>query len=62
MHIIFDACHMLKLIRNCFGDLKEMRDLEGHSIKWSYVRKLVEIQDNEGLRAGNRLKAGHIAY
>lgn len=26
---VFDACHMLKLMRNCFGDLKVLIDPEG---------------------------------
>lgn len=31
-------------------------------IKWDYIKKLHELQDQEGLRAANKLKKAHIEY
>lgn len=33
VYVIFDACHILKLMRNCFGDWKIFQDSEGNEIK-----------------------------
>ena len=62
IHIIFDACHMLKLARNCLGDFKILKHSEGNLIKWEHIETLANIQDDEGLRTGNRLRMAHIRY
>lgn len=40
IHISFDACHMLKLVRNCIGDEKEIVFDEKEVIKWCYFEEL----------------------
>lgn len=60
--VIFDACHMLKLFRNCLGQLKVLKDSEGNLIEWRFIRSLVNLQEQEGLRAGNKLRKVHIDY
>ncbi|XP_071641013.1 uncharacterized protein [Temnothorax longispinosus] len=62
VHVILDACHMLKLFRNCLGDQKELRDNEGQKIEWRFITALAYLQEKEGLRAGNLLKIAHIQY
>ncbi|KMQ85163.1 thap domain-containing protein 9-like protein [Lasius niger] len=62
IHIIFYACHMLKLVRNTLGDLKILKDAEGNSIEWRFIEALAQLQKKEGLRAGNKLKMAHIHY
>lgn len=62
IYVIFDACHMLKLIRNTFGDEKLFIDYEGNKIEWRYIKQLAHLQENEGLRAGNKLNLRHIQY
>ena len=62
IHVIFDAYHMLKLARNCLGDLKILKDSEGNLIKWEYIETFGNIQDDEDLRAGNRLRMAHVRY
>lgn len=32
--IFLDPCHMLKLVRNCFGDKKTLIDKDGNFVKW----------------------------
>ena len=60
--VIFDACHMLKLVRNTLGDLKVFKDSNGNLIEWKFVEALAELQEKEGLRAGNKLRIAHIRY
>ena len=58
--VIFDVCHLLKLLRNTLGDYKTLLDDESNQIKWNYIEKLHETQSSEGLHAANKLRAGHI--
>ena len=34
--VIFDVCHLIKLLRNSYGDLQEFIS-EGKTISWKYV-------------------------
>ncbi|CAH0558772.1 unnamed protein product [Brassicogethes aeneus] len=60
--IYLDACHMVKLVRNCFGSQEGLKDNNNEDVKWSFVEKLVEKQHLEGLHAGNKLRMRHIKY
>lgn len=62
IHIIFYACHMLKLVRNTLGDLKILKDAEGNFIEWRFIEALAQLQVKEGLRAGNKLNMTHTHY
>ena len=62
VYIIFDGCHMLKLIRNALGSGKDMYDSNDRLISWSHLQSLVEFQDLHGLRAGNKLTKDHILF
>jgi len=62
IYVIFDACYMLKLIRNTFGDWEILEDYEGNKIEWKYIRQLAYLQESEGLRAGNKINLKHICY
>lgn len=53
---------MLKLTRNCLGDMQALKDTDGNFILWKYISLLVQLQNNEGLRAGNKLRSAHIEY
>lgn len=59
--IILDPSHMIKLIRNCFGEYSIL-ECEGKQISWSYLKNLVEIQLTEGLTAATKLKQRHLSY
>ena len=50
VHIIFDICHMLKLVRNTLGAGGIIVDKDGNKIMWKYIEELESIQSNEGLR------------
>lgn len=45
IYVIFDACHMLKLIRNAFGEGKILLDNEGNKIEWRYIVQLAKLQE-----------------
>ena len=59
IHVVLDACHMLKLVRNTLATQKIITDGNGGNIKWELIEELHKIKDEEGLRLGNRLR-GHI--
>ena len=54
--VLLDACHMLKLIRNCFGEKKIFLDCNGGRVNYNFIEKLFDLQTKEGLHAGNKLK------
>ena len=60
--IFFDPCHMLKLVRNSFGDKEHFIDGENNSVKWIYIERLHNMQANEGLHLGNKLRYAHIDW
>lgn len=59
--ILFDICHMLKLIRNCFASMKTLQNGD-NNIEWEYLEKLNRLQDDEGLHLGNKLKRRHLQW
>ena len=62
VYILLDVCHMLKLLRNTLGSYGTLNDNEGDKICWQYIVELQKLQDNEGLRLGNKLKLAHIKW
>lgn len=62
IHVLFGACHMLKLVRNCFGDTKVLVSPSGEAIWWSKLVALNKVQENEGLRLGSKLRPAHVQY
>lgn len=57
-----DQAHMIKLIRNTFGDKKILKNGEGKFIEWKYIEKLYEKQQNEGLTLATKLTSRHVYY
>jgi len=60
--LIWDACHMLKLVRNTLGDLQILKNKEGAEIKWEYFELLEKFQKSEGLHAANKIRQAHIQW
>jgi len=60
--IFWDACHMIKLVRNTLGDKKILINKYNEPIKWSCIADLHRIQESKGLHAANKLKKPHIQY
>lgn len=57
-----DPSHMYKLVRNTIGDKKNLQNMNGDKISWSYITFLHEMQEIEGLRMANKLTKAHINY
>ncbi|EFA01018.1 Transposable element P transposase-like Protein [Tribolium castaneum] len=57
-----DACHMLKLVRNCLATYSLITDGDGGKIEWKFLEKLVELQCEEGLHAGTKIRTRHIKF
>lgn len=62
IYTFYDPSHMLKLIRNTFGEKKVLIDCKGGFIKWCFVEKLEKLQDSEGLHLANKLRKAHIHF
>jgi len=60
--IFLDACHDLKLVRNVLADKKVLIDHKGNLIEWKYFLLLEELQRQESLHLGNKLKKIHVNY
>ena len=57
-----DACHLMKLIRNCFATYKELSDSDGNIISWSFIEELQRLQQYEGFHLANKLRKKHIQW
>lgn len=62
VYVMFDICHMIKLLRNCLSTYKCFKDPEGNFISWDYFTKLNALQEVETLHAGNKLRKRHINW
>lgn len=62
VNVIIDPCHALKNIRNALDAYSVLFDGEGKKIEWRYIKELALLQQEEGLRLGNKLRTMHIEY
>jgi len=58
---IFDARHMLKLARNCLAD-KGAFKVTYSLIQWQFIMALNNLQNNIGLKFGNKLTSQHLHF
>ncbi|CAI6357380.1 unnamed protein product [Macrosiphum euphorbiae] len=58
----YDPSHMIKLVRNAFGDKKTIVNGNGQKIRWDYIQKLYQKENCEGLRAATKLTNRHLHY
>lgn len=63
VHIFFDPCHNLKLVRNYFGSKnKHLIYDKKEIIDWKYIKKLHEKQINEGLHCACKIRKRHVNF
>lgn len=62
IHLFYDPCHMVKLVRNAFGEKKIFKDYKSRVISWQYIVKLHNLQEREELHLANKLRAKHIEF
>ena len=60
--IIFDACHMQKLLRNMLKAYGMIVSADGQQVKWAYIEELQRLQEATGLRLGNKLSHRHTNF
>lgn len=60
--VVYDACHMLKLVKNSLHDLQIIMAGGMDQVRWDHIVQLHKIQDAVGLRLGNRLTKRHVLY
>lgn len=57
-----DPSHMVKFVRNCFGERKITIDGNGGVINFRYLEMLVILQEEEGLHLANKIRRMHINF
>jgi len=62
VYVLFDVCHMIKLVRNTLGAGHILVDPNGNKIFWSFVSELHKLQETEGVHLANKLQAAHINW
>lgn len=62
IYFLPDPVHMLKLVRNCFGEKKIIIDGNGGVINFAYIQKLADLQESEGLHLGTKLRRQHLNF
>lgn len=60
--VLLDPPHMIKLIRNCLGRLKEIIVGDDYKIKWKYIQDLVSLQISQNINLCNKLTKTHVDY
>jgi hypothetical protein len=60
--VVIDPSHVIKLVRNCIGDLKILYTSDGGEICWKYLESLHRLQTEEGLHLSNKLRTEHIRF
>ena len=60
--VTLDACHLLKLVRNAFGDFKTFVNIDGDKISWELLEHLESLQNDQGLHLATKLRAKHINF
>ena len=62
IYVIFDVCHMVKLARNAFSDMKVLYTSTGECISWEYGLALYRAQQKDILHLSNKLKSKHVKW
>ncbi|EFN61753.1 THAP domain-containing protein 9, partial [Camponotus floridanus] len=57
-----DPSHIMKLIRNVLAEKGILYDDNNEEINFKYLKKLNELQDNEGLHLCNKINKRHIEF
>lgn len=60
--VTLDACHLMKLLRNCFGTYQVFKDGNGETISWVFIEELNKLQEKEGVTLANKLRRKHVMW
>ena len=63
IYFIHDMCHVMKLIRNAWGEKhKKFKDSNGDIIDWQYIIELYKLQCKIQLKCANKLTQNHVYF
>jgi len=62
IYLFFNACHIIKLVRNTLGDKQILLNSNGEKIEWSFIKELYYKEKQEGLKAATKLTHKHVYY
>lgn len=60
--LYLDACHMLKLARNCLASKSILYDSNGNKIEWRFIENLEEYQRENKMNIANKINKKHIQW
>lgn len=60
--LMIDYVHCLKLLRNVFASQNYLIDADGKKISWKFIKRLQEVQDENGLKLANKLTFRHVNF
>ena len=60
--VIQDVSHLMKIVRNAFGELSIFYLPDGSKILWSHIVSLQNLQWEKGLHLANKLTKDHINF
>lgn len=60
--VFLDPAHMVKLVRNAFGEKKLFKDCDGNIINFNFIERLFILQEEEGAHLANKLRKQHIFF
>lgn len=60
--VLLDSAHMVKLIRNAFGEKRKFLDSANNIIDFDFIHRLFLLQEKEGCHLANKLKKQHLFY
>lgn len=60
--VFLDPAHMVKLVRNAFGDKDTFLDSDNNLIHFNLVKRLFILQEKEGCHLANKLRKNHIFF
>lgn len=60
--LYLDACHMLKLARNCLASKSVLYDNDGNSIEWRFIENLEKYQRENKINIANKINKKHIQW
>lgn len=62
IYVLFDASHMIQLIRCAFGEKQILKCANHRQIKWHYIKLLNDLLEKKGLYFGNKRKQKRLLF
>lgn len=60
--LMYDNCHMLKLMRNTIGNVGTIMNGKNEKIQWSFFEKLIQFSKTKGFAQTHKMNRKHIEF